>query len=66
MSRANETKFPGNISLPKIGNRVKIPGHEGTFVVVSINEERASVSLLPERDPLNAATDKVICLRPPQ
>jgi hypothetical protein len=47
-------------SLPKVGDRVRIDDRGELFVVVEVNEETQSVSVLPESEILTVDVDKLV------
>jgi hypothetical protein len=50
--------------LPKRGDRVQIPGRAEPFIVVAVDRENASVSLMQDSDFPQLPVDKAISLNP--
>ncbi len=47
-------------SLPKIGDRVYLDSRGGVYVVVEVNEETQTVSVLPEPEVVTSPLDKIV------
>ncbi|UWZ86255.1 hypothetical protein [Occallatibacter riparius] len=47
-------------ALPEIGDRVYLDARGGVYVVVEVNEETRTVSVLPEPEVITAPVDKLV------
>ncbi|UWZ85648.1 hypothetical protein [Occallatibacter riparius] len=50
--------------LPKVGGRVQIEGRDETFVIVEVDEETQTVSVIPESEVFRRSLDELTPAHP--